>query len=175
MDHAHVLLLSWAYFCSTVVSLYFLWQKRAGRPRKVRWTFIVLIPLFGPIFFAGFFTPPPEDFYTYGGGMKMSAILLWFARIALTLGVAACGVGPLVVVSYLIDDPGDGLGPLGVFLGVVFPSMLLGALISFPSGCIVLVARLRARNRGFTTLVLAAYTALCGLVALGFLLHVGTR
>ena len=105
----------------------------------------------------------------------MSAISLWFARIALTLGVAACGVGPLVVVSFLIDDPGDGLGPLGVSLGIVFPSMLLGALISFPSGCILVVARLRARKRILLTFVLAAYTALCGLVTLAFLENVVTR
>ncbi|MBI3802851.1 MAG: PLDc N-terminal domain-containing protein [Nitrospirae bacterium] len=47
---------------SLLVSLgcsFYLWRAARNVSEKLFWTIIIFVPILGPVFFAGFFNPPP--------------------------------------------------------------------------------------------------------------------
>ena len=64
------------FYLIFIVRLWKLWQKQMPVLRRVSWSIVLLIPLFGPIFYGAWFRPPsvqPEDQRArgryYGGGL----------------------------------------------------------------------------------------------------------
>jgi hypothetical protein len=49
---------SWviSFFC-----LFYLWRRPDAVLRKIIWSFILFIPILGPIFYGGFYKVPPEQ------------------------------------------------------------------------------------------------------------------
>jgi hypothetical protein len=77
---AMIIILSVSLILS-VLCLVRLWRRPSSTFERIFWTFLVFVPVFGPLFFAAFFRPPaelapgeqasvnPSAFYGGGGGL----------------------------------------------------------------------------------------------------------